>query len=117
MDKKRKHVRLLVKVVGEIKPPGEEKTQKVRLADLGLGGVAVFSEKELKAGDALVVKITILKKKGENLIGEFPCKIRWANPYKEGFLAGVQFDQVIDQNNNFEFFSYIEESNEYFGSP
>ncbi len=117
MQKKRQHKRLLVKIVGEIYRTEEDETQRVRLGDVGLGGVEVFSEKEFKKGERLKVKITVLAKKGKNLVGTFPGVIRWTRSHEDGFLAGVQFDQVIDKDSNFDFFSYIVESRDYFGSP
>lgn len=107
----------MLKLVGEIKRPGGEGPRKVRLGSVGLGGTEIFSETKIKVGERLEVKITILTKKGKNLVGNFPCEVRWAYPYKDGFLAGVQFDQPIDKDNNFGLFSFIVESSDYFGSP
>ncbi|HEY5648162.1 MAG TPA: PilZ domain-containing protein [Nitrospiria bacterium] len=107
MERRRKHKRVKVSSIGEVLHSDKNRNFKVRLGDIGLGGVEIFSEKQMEVGEAIKLKVTFLAKKGENLVGVFSGTLRWMNPYNKAFLGGIQFDEVIDENNHPEFFARI----------
>lgn len=112
-DIKRTHKRIKVSSIGEILGEGKSGGLRVRLGDIGIGGIEIFSGTQRVVGEHLEIKVTFLTKKGKNLVGTFSGTLRWMIPYKEGYLGGIEFDKKIDGDNHPKFFEYIMEGRSF----
>ncbi len=105
--------RVKIKSVADVARLKDKTRFKVFAGDISCGGMELFSEKEFKIGDRLEIKLSLLtgsgKTKTETLTGE----VRWATPFNKATIGGVEFHEVITQENHSEIYSYIMGSQGY----
>ncbi|HEY5648816.1 MAG TPA: PilZ domain-containing protein, partial [Nitrospiria bacterium] len=81
---------------------------------ISLGGLEFYSEEAVKTGTMLKISLFFMDTEGNELSENLKGEVRWFAPFRESFIAGVQFSEIVSKENYPRLFDYIKKSEEYF---
>lgn len=70
----------------ELAPTGIQRQVAMRMRDVSVGGLSLFSETEITLGDMIAIRIPLVEPPFETV-----GKVVWCHPNAHGFEIGVQF--------------------------
>jgi len=114
MTNKRRHKRVTIKSVGDILCIDDNRRFKAFVGGISRGGLEFYSPEMVKANCRLKISLTFLDKDGTATVENLTGQVRWSAPFQEAYIAGVQFDVIVDKEAAPALDEYIENAEQYF---
>jgi c-di-GMP-binding flagellar brake protein YcgR len=114
MTNKRQYKRVTIKSVGEIFCIDDNRRFKAFVGGISRGGLEIYSQEMLNRDCRLEISLSFLDKGGKPTVENLTGQVRWAAPFQEAYIAGIQFDVLVDENTTPALAGYIENAERYF---
>jgi Tfp pilus assembly protein PilZ len=115
MVNKRKHPRVTIKAISDVLCKDDNRRFKAYLGGISRGGLEVYSSEKMNEGCRLEILIHFIDKSGQPVSEKIPGKVRWSAPMEKDFIAGIEFDQTVDNKQNPALTNYIKAAEDYLG--
>ncbi|HSG05588.1 MAG TPA: PilZ domain-containing protein, partial [Nitrospiria bacterium] len=76
-------------------------------------GLDFYSSESLQSGTGLEINLYFLDSKGREASEKVEGEVRWSAPFRESFISGVQFSEIITKKTSPRLFEYFLKSEEY----
>ena len=114
MTSKRQHNRYTIKSVGEIFCIDDNRQFKAFVGGISRGGMEVYSQELLKPDTRLKIAISFLDKDGKIMTENLAGRVRWSSTFQEAYIAGIQFDVIVENDIAPALDEYIKTAEEFF---
>ena len=115
MKNKRKHPRFTIKAVTEVFFREEDSQISAYVGGISRGGLELYSKEPVKQGARLMMQLHFLDKAGMTQSEEVEGEVRWSAPFQDNYISGIQFNAVLDQNQNPNLINYLNNAEGYTG--
>lgn len=114
MVNKRQHKRVTITSVGEIFCMDDNRRFKAFVGGISRGGLEIYSHETVKPNCRLQISLSFLDKNGKSTVENVTGQVRWAAPFQDAYIAGIQFDRLVDRDAAPALSEYIENAEQYF---
>ena len=114
MTNKRQYKRVTIKSVGEIFCVDDNRRFKAYVGGISRGGLEIYSQETVKRDCRLKITLSFLDKDGKPTVENLTGQVRWASPFQDAYIAGIQFDNLVDPDTTPALADYIENAERYF---
>ena len=114
MINKRRYKRITIKSIGDFYCGDENRSFNAYIGGISRGGLEFYSEESIKPGQKLKISLTFKDLDGKEVVEVLTGQVRWSAPFQDAFIAGVQFDVIVDGKATPALDRYIELSEQYF---
>ena len=114
MKNKRRYKRLTIKSIGDFYYGDDNRSFKAFVGGISRGGLEFYSEEAIKPGQNLKISLKFKDKSGEEVTEVLTGQIRWSAPFQDAYIAGVQFDVIVDGKATPALDRYIELSEQFY---
>jgi c-di-GMP-binding flagellar brake protein YcgR len=113
MVNKRKYLRVTIKAMAEIVCVEDGRNFGAFVGGISRGGLEIYSEEPISKGAHLRITITFIDKHGKPQQEEVSGEVRWAAPFNESHIGGIEFSQPLSEDQNPRLADYVQNSEEY----
>ena len=114
MTNKRQHKRVTIKSVGDIFCVDDNRRFKAFVGGISRGGLEIYSQETVNRNCRLKISLSFLDKDGKPMVENLTGQVRWSAPFQEAYIAGIQFDVLVDEDTSPALADYIENAERYF---
>jgi len=114
LKNKRQYPRVTIKSIGEIYCPEDHRRFKAFVGGISRGGLEIYSQEILNRDCRLKISLSFLNKDGRPVVENLEGQVRWASPFQEAYVAGIQFDSLVNRDTTPSLADYIENAERYF---
>jgi c-di-GMP-binding flagellar brake protein YcgR len=114
LQNKRQHPRVTIKSIGEIFCPDDNRRFKAFVGGISRGGLEIYSEESVHRDCRVKISLSFLNKEGRPIVENLAGQVRWAAPFQDAYVAGIQFDSLVDRDTTPSLADYIENAERYF---
>lgn len=114
MTNKRRHKRVTIKSVGDILCVDDHRQFKAFVGGISRGGLEIYSEVNVKTNCRLKIALSFLDKDGKPKVENLSGQVRWSSQFQDAFIAGIEFDEIVDRESTPALYEYIENAEHYF---
>ncbi len=114
MTNKRRHKRVTIKSVGDIFCVDDNRRFTAYIGGISRGGLEIYAPERVKPKCRLEIQLTFLDKDGKETVAGLTGEVRWSAPFRGAFIAGIQFDVIVDGTVSPELDQYLTTAEEYF---
>lgn len=114
MTNKRQYKRVTIKSVGDILCIDDNRRFKAFVGGISRGGLEIYSQETLNRDCRLKISLSFLDKDGKPTVENLTGQVRWSSPFQDAYLAGIQFDVLVDRDTTPSLADYIENAERYF---
>lgn len=114
MTNKRQHKRVTIKSIGDIVRVEDQYRFTAFVGGISRGGLEIYAPEKMAPNDRITVALSFLDKDGKLTVENLSGQVRWSAPFKDAYIAGIQFDVVVDGERTPALFEYIENAERYF---
>ena len=114
LQTKRQHPRVTIKSIGDIYCSDDNRRFKAFVGGISRGGLEIYSQEAVKRDCRLKIALSFLDKDGKPTVENLTGQVRWSSPFQDAYIAGIQFDALVDPDTTPELADYIENAERYF---
>jgi len=125
MTDKRQHKRVTIKSIGDIVCLDDQRRFTAFVGGISRGGLAtaapppraapeIYTPEKLGPNGRIRIALSFLDKDGRLTVENLSGQVRWAAPFKDAYIAGIQFDVLVDREATPALNEYIENAERYF---
>lgn len=112
MIEKRKHIRVTIKSIAEVVLLDGDFDQAY-VGGISRGGLEMYTGKEIKKDTSVKITLHFLLE-GEEMTEVVQGKVRWSASFKNAFVSGVEFSNVLTAETNPNLFRCIDQAESYY---
>ncbi len=113
MPQRRRHKRVTIKSVGEFHRKDGKGHFKAFVGGVSRGGLEFYSSEPVKTGTGLGITLYFLDADGKEVSEDLEGEVRWFAPFRDSFIAGVQFSELVTKKSSPRLYQYILKAEEY----
>ncbi|HTN43863.1 MAG TPA: PilZ domain-containing protein [Nitrospiria bacterium] len=114
MTDKRQHKRVTIKSIGDIVCLDDQRRFTAFVGGISRGGLEIYTPEKLGPNGRIRIALSFLDKDGRLTVENLSGQVRWAAPFKDAYIAGIQFDVLVDREATPALNEYIENAERYF---
>jgi PilZ domain len=114
MINKRQFTRVTIKSVGEITCVDDNRRFKAFVGGISRGGLEIYSHEVVQRDCQLNISLSFLDADGKPTVENLAGRVRWSAPFQDAYIAGIQFDVLVDRDHTPALADYIENAERYF---
>jgi len=114
MTNKRQHKRVTIKSVGDIVCVDDHTRFAAYVGGISRGGLELYTPEKMNPGSRVKMALSFLDKDGKLTVENLSGQVRWSAPFKDAYIAGIQFDTLVDRDSTPALNEYIENAERYF---
>ena len=114
MTNKRAHKRITIKSIGDFYCVEDDRSFNAYIGGISRGGLEFYSEESIKPGQKLKISLTFKGLDGKAVVEDLTGQVQWSAPFQDAFIAGVQFDVIVDGKAMPALDRYIEISEQFY---
>lgn len=114
MKNRRSHARVTIKSIAEVHCLNDDRRFKAFVGGISRGGLEFYAPEKVETDAPLKIKLSFLDSGGRAREETLSGRVRWSAPFQEAFIAGVQFDTVIEKKKFPALDEYIRNAERYF---
>ena len=114
MTNKRQYKSVTIKSVGDVFCIDDSRRFKAFVGGISRGGLEIYSQEMINRDCRLKINLSFLDKDGKPTVENLTGQVRWAASFQDAYLAGIQFDVLVDQDTTPALADYIENAERYF---
>jgi hypothetical protein len=114
MVERRKHLRVTIKSVADAAIDGQPEHFESFIGGISRGGLELYAKRPIEKGMRLQLLLDFLDKDGKPQREMVRGQVRWALLFDDNRLAGIQFDQVITEQNHPLLFAYLQHAERFY---
>lgn len=112
MMEKRKHIRVTIKSIAEVVLPDGDFDQAY-VGGISRGGLEMYTSKEIKKDTSVKITLHFLLE-GQEETEALQGKVKWSASFKNAFVSGVEFSNVLTVETNPNLTRCIEQAESYY---
>jgi PilZ domain len=112
MTNRRKHARVTIKAVSQVTFVEGGRSIKAFVGGISRGGLEIYTDDPVDKGTRVDVTLTFLSKNGKPIDESVGGSVRWASPFEEHYICGIEFDALLDTRVNPALTEYLDEAEE-----
>ncbi|GEM_PF-5330859 len=112
MNEKRKHIRVTIKSVAEVVLPDGDFEQSY-VGGISRGGLEMYTSKEIKKDSSIKITLHFLLE-GREVIEPVQGKVKWSAAFKNAFVSGVEFSNVLNSETHPNLIRCIEQAESFY---
>jgi hypothetical protein len=74
----------------------------------------IYAPERLNPNSRVKIALSFLDKDGKLTVENLSGQVRWSAPFKDHYIAGIQFDTLVDRESTPALNEYIENAERYF---
>lgn len=113
MVNKRQYTRVTIKSVGEFVSIDDNRRFKAYVGGISRGGLEIYSHEVVKPNCRLKISLSFLDRDGKPTVENLTGQVRWSAPFQDAYIAGIQFDVLVDRNQAPALADYIQNAERY----
>jgi len=114
MTNKRQHKRVTIKSIGDIVLVDDQRRFTAFVGGISRGGLEIYTPERMNPNCRIKIALSFLDKEGKLTVENLSGQVRWAAPFKDAYIAGIQFDRPVDRESTPALNEYIENAERYF---
>jgi Tfp pilus assembly protein PilZ len=114
MTNKRQHKRVTIKSIGDIVRLDDQRRFTAFVGGISRGGLEIYTPEKLSPNGRIQIALSFLDKDGRLTVENLSGQVRWAAPFKDAYIAGIQFDVLVDRESTPALNEYIENAERFF---
>jgi PilZ domain len=114
MINKRQYTRVTIKSVGEFISIDDNRRFKAYVGGISRGGLEIYSHDLVQPTGRLKISLSFLDRHGKPTVEELTGQVRWSAPFQGAYIAGIQFDDLVDRDKTPALADYIQNAERYF---
>ncbi|MBI3595638.1 MAG: PilZ domain-containing protein, partial [Nitrospirae bacterium] len=114
MTNKRQHKRVTIKSIGDIVCVDDQRRFTAFVGGISRGGLEIYTPERMNPSSRLKIALSFLDKDGKLTVENLSGQVRWSAPFKDAYIAGIQFDVLVDRESTPALIEYIENAERYF---
>jgi len=114
MTNKRQHKRVTIKSIGDIVCLDDQRRFTAFVGGISRGGLEIYTPEKLNPDGRIKIALSFLDKDGKLTVEDLSGQVRWAAPFKDAYIAGIQFDVLVDRESTPALNEYIENAERFF---
>jgi hypothetical protein len=114
MTNKRQHKRVTIKSIGDIIRVDDQHRFTAFVGGISRGGLEIYAPERLNPTSRVKIALSFLDKDGKLTVENLSGQVRWSAPFKDHYIAGIQFDTLVNRESTPALNEYIENAERYF---
>jgi len=111
---KRRYIRVTITSIADMTLVKEKKNFRAYVGGISRGGMEIYTQEVLHTGDAINIRLRFIDVSGKEAMEEIQGKIKWTNQFSNAHVAGLEFAEVITEENYPALLTYLEQAEKFF---
>lgn len=111
---KRRFKRVTITSIADMMLVKEKKEFRAYVGGISRGGMEIYSQEALRSGDEIKIRLRFIDVSGKETLEEIQGQVRWASQFSDAHVAGLEFAEVISENNYPALLACLERAEKFF---
>ena len=111
---KRRFKRVTITSIADIILVNEKEKFRAFVGGISRGGMEIYTQRALSTGNEVQIALRFIDVSGGEKLEKIRGKVRWTNQFSDAHVAGLEFTEVISDNNSPALLTYLEQAEKVF---
>ena len=92
----------------------EKKEFRAYVGGISRGGMEIYTQEILRPGNEIKIRLRFIDVSGKEALEEIQAQVKWASQFSDAHVAGLEFAEVIGDENYPALLAYLEQAEKFF---
>ena len=110
---KRRFKRVTITSIADMMLVKEKKAFRAYVGGISRGGMEIYTQEALRPGNEIQIRLRFIDVTGKEALEEILGQVKWTNQFSDAHVAGLEFAEVIDENNYPALLTYLKQAEKF----